>query len=440
MGEPIAYISVRGEGLGRQAVLSSPRALRYVAMAMVSSWNYGNWRSGPPAAAFKNGLYCATVKFRDGHVIYREVYAQRYPRAFFFTAVDPRDIANGLGSGFFYKSPIVPLYGSLPVKLREFWRFLVSPIARGKRCFGPPVSVAQNVSMPPPSPNKTAFDFPASISGQPGGLEGLVFRRANSKSVTLRDKASLNYLAAVQLGRPIFVARGTRWRADVSSEAGVVSRSVIVERYPPQILFLPLRHMHVSKYQGWAEVCPLYGSLPAPLWTAFDKLYKHLHRGNGGRGAAFVGAALSPAPRAKASSQAVAGTTRQIIRLAFADSAGAVVTLRDSDSLEYLQNVQHFSKWGYQGKHHFKVYAAVFWIRRERMPRMTWVAVVKSPRELIFVPPNQSLRPNFVKRAQIRCPLYGPLPPALLAAYKKLLTHVSVQKNDGSSGGNKGNE
>ena len=63
----------------------------------------------------------------------------------------------------------------------------------------------------------------------------------------------------------------------------------------------------------------------------------------------------------------------------------------------------------------------MFFIRGRKMPEVSWVAVEKYPRELIFTPTDVTLRSNFVRLPQIRCPLYGPLPTALYAAYEKLL-------------------
>lgn len=107
---------------------------------------------------------------------------------------------------------------------------------------------------------------------------------------------------------------------------------------------------------------------------------------------------------------------------------------RQQSSINYIERSQRYFGWGFLGKDNSPRYAAMFFIRGRKMPEMSWMAVEKYPREFIFTPTNTTLRNNFVRLPQIRCPLYGPLPKALYAAYEKLLNNRSKEQRPSGKG------
>jgi hypothetical protein len=309
---------------------------------------------------------------------------------------------------------MVPLFRPFPAKLGAFWRFLVSPLAGGRRRFGKAL-----VHPPATEPgsgfafNDTKFSPPVLDDVPP--LEKMVFYSRQQK-LTLSSRSSLHYVASAQEIGPVFFAAGRKWhvRVWIKGEPGWAGWTVFAERWPPQLVFIPRPARRRRAYRMYGVRCPIYGQVPLGLFSLYLRL---LRRG----ASAETGGVGSKAVHKLAGTEALAGTLRPIRRLAFADATGAVVTLRDHDSLRYLSNAQYPCSRGYRGADHSHVYAAVIWMQGEKLPTDSWVAIERYPRELIFTTQKYGPTIGFRGTPQICVPLAGPLPPALRRAYELLL-------------------
>ncbi len=408
-GKPIKAILVTGAG-GREATLTSRSALRYIALAMRPSWRAcGLWDGPPPPEAKGQSVYYATVEFADGSIIRPRIIVSRFPKALFF--------GRGVSPPCGIEVPMVPLLRPFPRRLGAFWRFLVSPLAQGHRTFG------QALARPPATERGSGFAFndnkfsPPVLDEAPP-LEKIVFY-SRRRELKLSTRSSLYYVASAQEIGPVFFAAGRKWHVRVWVDGGRTPSSwtVFAERWPPQLVFIPRHARRRGPYRMYGVRCPIYGQVPLQLFS----LYLRLLRGGP---SAQADAAGSTAVHKLAGTEALAGTSRPIRRLAFADATGAVVTLRghrDHDSLRYLSNAQYPCGHGYGGADHSHVYAAVIWVHGERLPAAAWVAVERYPRELIFTTQKYGPTIGFRGTPQICVPLAGPLPPTLRRAYELLL-------------------
>ncbi len=422
-GQPIQLITVKG--FGRTATLSGANALRYLAMAAERGSRFYCF-NGPPSAPFKHGAYFATIRFADGRELYRELFASRFPRALCLGRHDPRTLHRALGSSV----PVVALYRPMPRALAQFWRFLATPGDRGVRCFGPVVAPLHRppAALPARTPQRP-FRLPSMLTGI-SPLRRVVFA-GNGRHIELHGKASLGFLNASQQFLPAsasLIPNGPIYSAAVYGGGNQpCSRLwVVAQKYPRSLVFSLPGKGGYSAGAGQVD-CPLYSPLPPNLYSAFEALLRHA--GTGSRPVNVNADHADTHDR-----HLLAGTGMPILRIVFAEKKGAVVTLkcqghidqRQQSSIDYILHSQRFCDWGYLGKDVSPRYAAMFFIRGRKMPVLSWVAVERYPRELIFTPNYATLGDDFTKQPQIRCPLYGPLPAALYSAYEKLLHDSSV--------------
>ncbi len=430
-GQPIRSITVRG--FHRTAVLSDPQSLRYVAMTADQGTRF-YFRNGPPSVPFSKGEYFATVRFCTGQELYREFFARRYPRSLCFSRNDPRSLKTDPGG----VAPVVPLYHPLPLALAKFWRFLVTPGERGTRCFGPDTKPS-GISNAPPVRGTATHGF--SVAPTFGGFfpPDRIVLSAGGMNLRMTDKASIGYLDASQyllpavLGAPVGgpVSRAAIFRR---GKKAPLLLWVAAQRYPRALIFSKARNFVAPGQIN----CPLYGPLPTRLYAAYEAL---LREGHPKENQPHTNPAATT-QRALRVGKMLPGAGLAIIRIVFANRSGAVVTLKDKgqidrrqqSSINYIERSQRYFGWGFLGKDNSPRYAAMFFIRGRKMPEMSWVAVEKYPREFIFTPTDVTLRSNFVRLPQIRCPLYGPLPEALYAAYEKLLNNRSETQRRSEKG------
>ena len=430
-GQPIRSITVRG--FHRTAVLSDPQSLRYVAMTAGQGTRF-YFRNGAPSVPFSKGEYFATVRFCTGQELYREFFARRYPRSLCFSRNDPRSLKTDPGG----VAPVVPLYHPLPRALARFWRFLATPGDRGTRCFGPQ---ARPLGIPKAPFVRDTATHSFAVKRTFGGFfppDRIVFS-VGGMNVNMKDKASIGYLDASQYFFPAVL--GTHVGGCVSKAAifrfgkrAPFLAWVAAQRYPRALIFSKASNFEAP---GLSH-CPLYGPLPTRLYAAYEAL---LRGGRAKENQPHTNPAATTQP-ALPVGKVLPGAGLPIIRIVFANRFGTVVTLKDNgqidrrqqSSINYIERSQRYFGWGFLGKDNSPRYAAMFFIRGRKMPEMSWVAVEKYPREFIFTPTNAMLRNNFVRLPQIRCPLYGPLPKALYAAYEKLLNNRSETQRRSEKG------
>ena len=417
-GTPIRSITVNG--FHRTAVLSDPQSLRYVAMAMGRGAEY-YFHDGPPSAPFNKGEYCATIEFRNGQELYRAFYARCYPRSLCFSRSDPRTLKIYPGA----LAPVVPLYHPLPRALAKFWRFLATPGERGTRCFGPDIKPS-GIPKAPPVRGTATHGF--SVAPTFGGFfpADRIVLSSGGMNLRMTDKASVGYLDASQYLLPALpgvpvggpVSRAAIYRP---GKKAPLLMWVAAQHYPRALIFSKAR-----KFLAPGQVyCPLYGPLPTRLYAAYETL---LRKGHARENQPHTTPAATSQPALRVG-EMLPGAGLAIIRIVFANRSGAVVTLKDKgqidrrqqSSINYIERSQRYFGWGFPRRDTSPRYAAMFFIRGRKMPQVSWVAVEKYPRELIFTPTDAKLRNSFVRLPQIRCPLYGPLPTALYSAYERLL-------------------
>lgn len=418
-GEPIRSILVRG--CGRRASLSDPTALRYLARDMRPGPR-ANVRNGPPAVGLPMSTYQAWIRFADGTVMDRQVYAMRFPRVLAFS-FQPQRAEGGI--------PIAPLYRPLPTALRRFWRFLATPGETGSRRFGrlrprPVAGPAQRESVKSwrlrarSWRNGFTADFPGSAFCIRLGQHFLRISGDASYGFLARSGGFIPSGAFSRLS-----SAGTCWWAASFSMRGQRDSRLVIGacRYPRSLVVALPPAAGRAAGSGWKFVCPLYGPLPPGLYSCYEKLV-HLKpvAGRLARGRPSGGGRRRLAgEREDGDPKLLAGTRRTIVRAVFTKSGATVAALSDVGSLGYLQSVQRYYRYGYRGRQPGGTYAVTIWVRGRKRPRFALVAAQRFPRELIFVPGRAKLRNSFLDRAQVRCPLYGPLPTALFAAYRRLV-------------------
>jgi len=320
---------------------------------------------------------------------------------------------------------VVPLYHPLPRALAKFWRFLATPGERGTRCFGPDTK-ASGIPKAPPVRGTATHGFSAAPTF--GGFfpADRIVLSSGGMNLRMTDKASVGYLDASQyllpavLGAPVGgpVSRAAIFRRGKKAPLLLWAAA---QRYPRALIFSRARNFMAAGQIN----CPLYGPLPTRLYAAYETLLREGHAKEN-QAQPNPAATSQPALRVR---EMLPGAGLAIIRIVFANRSGAVVTLKDKgqidrrqqSSINYIERSQRYFGWGFLGRDTSPRYAAMFFIRGRKMPEVSWVAVEKYPRELIFTPTDVTLRSNFVRLPQIRCPLYGPLPTALYAAYEKML-------------------
>lgn len=427
-GQPIELITVHG--FGRTVTLSDPNSLRYVAMAIERKSSFF-FHNGPPSAPFRHGEYFAAVSFANGRKLYRECFARRYPRALCFSRYDPRTVRAAPGS----QAPLVRLYRPMPRDLARFWRFLATPGDQGTRCFGPPAApLPFPVAKAPLRPQLRPFHIQSALAGF-SPLHRIVFT-GHGLHIDMKDKAALGFLDASQgVSFPSANAAAAEpvYGSLLYGSNGQVPRRrwVFPQKYPRALVFSEPASGAGNVSTAGPICCSLYGPLPPSLYSAYEAMEC--------RAPARTNAVHAVAARPVVSTDhLLAGTALPILRIVFADRTGPVVTLKDrgqidlrqQSSIDYILRSQRYFNWGFLGDDKSPRYAVMFFIRGRKTPVLAWAAVEKYPREFVFSPDNVALSNRFTAQPQIRCPLYGPLPSAIYAAYETLL-HVATRAKSG---------
>ena len=397
-GRPIA--SIRVVGFGRRAELTDPHSLAYIARDIRAAPQNFHFDNGPPWTESR-GDYEAIIHFAGGPTIQREVYARRFPRAICFDYQPPP----------WSPAPLVPLYSPMPRDLRRFWHFLVTPGDRGTRRFGP--RVGPEPSPRPPRPFNAGWWRGTAPPSFILGLPGSAFTWARPVgSVRLADPASIAYIqgSAGFLPSKCALPVNTRWHHLAFDAA----RKKLSYSLPAGVCRFP-RMLVIAWGNSHRFVCPLYGPLPSPLHSLYEKLLAK----KGGRTSEPMGAGC---PKGF-DPHRLGGTYRNIVRIGFVSRGSRTVMLSDPASLAYLQAVQRYFPWGYDRRNSARIWAAVMMLTdaKGKLPQLQWVVAQRYPRELIFTVDRGGYRADFTEGPQIRCPLYSPLPPPLYRVYHRLL-------------------
>jgi hypothetical protein len=252
----------------------------------------------------------------------------------------------------------------------------------------------------------------------------------------MKDKAALGFLDASQgVSFPSANAAAAEpvYGSLLYGSNGQVPRRrwVFPQKYPRALVFSEPASGAGNVSTAGPICCSLYGPLPPSLYSAYEAMEC--------RAPARTNAVHAVAARPVVSTDhLLAGTALPILRIVFADRTGPVVTLKDrgqidlrqQSSIDYILRSQRYFNWGFLGDDKSPRYAVMFFIRGRKTPVLAWAAVEKYPREFVFSPDNVALSNRFTAQPQIRCPLYGPLPSAIYAAYETLL-HVATRAKSG---------